>query len=367
MKRILTAVLACAVLSGCAFNRSDIYEYNGSKRIYRFDVPDPGSAAGASNNISLINTTVAVLPFADHRNYEGLTYSTSIPFQLLAAKTISINAERYGVFRRTVMPDPYKYFDTNITMNAGWFNRIKKDTGAGAVLWGDIYSMDFEIEPGKAFNEHNLTMTIRGDIKIMLKPGVTAYYHTFAKKKSFAFKGSGLINYSLQDFDTLGPQIISFVDWVMKSEIDNIALHSKEITAGSLSLDPDLPPDVISFPSMKPVYSMAESLGIISGYSILEGTGGLVGAMAGFFITYFATGGSTTSKGYGSGYIPAFYGILFGFPAGMCAGSLITMAVTNDAREKELNGTMFYANDPSRYSKAQKEIVFYAPPLSMKF
>jgi hypothetical protein len=228
-------------------------------------------------------------------------------------------------------------------------------------MWGTIDSMDFKMEPSNEFGKFNLILTITGGVKMMLKPGIVAYIHDFSKTQTYSFSNSGMFTYSYDDFDKLSPQILGFMDWVMKSELDNIASDSKEILSGKNVASVELPSDVITYPGDM-VYSIKEVDNITAGYTMLDELVGVAGGIFGAYIIEAMAGGG--AGGFNTGFLALFVG----YPIGMLSGMLITNVITNQMKEDALDKTAFYAQAPPfPYIKNRKDIVFSATLLTSKF
>lgn len=361
MKKFFLLLLVFPLLfTGCA--SMDIYKFrDNSRKVFKFNIQDPGKSTGAENKINVMDISVAVMPFVDNRDINTMTHATSIPLSVLAAKTLSVDAEKYGIFKRTVMA-PYSIFDgKSLTVDADTFGVITKTCGTKAVMWGVIDTMDFKMEPSNEFGKYNLILTITGNIKMMLKPGITAYIHDFSKTQTYSFANSGIFTYSYDDFDKLSPQILGFMDWVMKSELDNIASNSGEILSGKNVAPVELPSDVITYPGNM-VYSMKEVSNITAGYTMLDELMGIAGGILGAYIVEATAGGG--SGGFNTG----FFALFVGYPVGMLSGMLITNLITNQMKEDALDKTSFYAQAPPFPDiKNRKDIVFSATLLVSKF
>jgi hypothetical protein len=336
----------------------DIYKFrDNSRKVFKFNIQDPGKSTGAENKINVMDISVAVLPFVDNRDINTMTHATSIPLAILAAKTLSVDAEKYGIFKKTVMPPASFYDGKSLTIDADTFGAITKTCGTKGVIWGVIDTMDFKMEPSNEFGKFNLILTITGNIKMMLKPGITAYYHDFSKTQTYSFANSGMFSYSYDDFDKLSPQILMFMDWVMKSELDNMVANSADILSGKNIDSAELPADVITYPVYK-VYSMKEVNNITTGFSMLDELVGIAcGLIAGYAVSY---GSDDLSTG--------FFALFVVYPIGMVSGMLITHAITNQMMEDALDKTAFYAQAPPFPDiKNRKDIVFSTTLFTSKF
>ena len=362
MKKISLLLLVFPLLfTGCAFNSMDLYKFrDNSRKVYKFNISDPGEATGAENKVNVMGISVAVMPFVDNRDINTMTHATSIPLALLEARILSLDAEKYGIFKKTVMAPASVFDGKSVTVDADTFGVITKTCGTKAVMWGVIDTMDFKMEPSNEFGKYNLILTITGNIKMMLKPGITAYYHNFSKTQTYSFANSGMFSYSFDDFDKLSPQILMFMDWVMKSELDNIAANSADIISGKTVDLAELPADVITYPVYK-IYSMKEVSNITTGYTMLDELVGIgCGILGAYIVEAAGSGGDSFSTG--------FFAIFAGYPIGMLAGMLITNAITHQMMEDALDKTAFYAQAPSFPDiKNRKDIVFSATLFTSKF
>lgn len=323
-------ILLLLLASGCAY---DPYRYKESRKIYEIPVKAPESKTAEPDGIFLINQPFSVLPFADGRQVKDINHGTSIPLSMLLAQSFTVNAKSYGIFKKIDMAPASAYGGQKITFDGQGFSFLKDTCKTSGFIWGNIYRFESVIGRSAESGYYDLTLFISGNLKMTLGGRSIIYNREFSKKRTYKFRSSGWLNYTPDDIYSLGPYFSNFIDWVMKGELDNIAINSKQIMSGSMIAN-DIIPDILSYPPENTkAYSFDEINRIQMTGVFLSTIGEILGGIGGGFIAYYAGGG-----GYSGGWA-ALLGVPVGAGLGGGLGYIINSALTEKAEQEAL----FYA------------------------
>lgn len=328
---LLVCACCASFLTGCTM--LDPYQYKNGRKAYMIKVEEPRIESEQSNSIFLINQTIAVFPFVDNRNAYAIIYGTSIPFSLIAAKSLAANGVRYGIFKKIGMAPVEAYENQNMSFDAENFGVLKDLSRATGVIWGNINNFETDITPSKKQQYYDITFFVSGNIKMMLGNGSIYYSHEFSKKRTYTFNSKGWITYGLDDIYSSGQYISDFIGWVMKGELDLIAMNSKQIVSGSL-ITTDVVTDTLSYPPENTmVYSFSDinSMQLSNAFFTLGGS--ILGSIAGMYVANQIIGGWA-----------AFF---LGYPLGALAGVGIVALLNMGNAERMEKESVFYAFRPA--------------------